>query len=85
MDTNYQPIRYSEIKVDTTINNLAVFAQSKGVSYAQLKEANPWLRSRFLPDKSRKVYYIKIPMKDDLYYTKCKFTTYKKEWVIDKK
>ena len=81
----YQPIRYSEIKVDTTINNLAVFAQSKGVSYAQLKEANPWLRSRFLPDKSRKVYYIKIPMKDDLYYTKRKFTTYKKEWVIDKK
>ena len=81
----YQPIRYSEIKVDTTINNLTVFAQSKGVSYAQLKEANPWLRSRFLPDKSRKVYYIKIPMKDDLYYTKRKFTTYKKEWVIDKK
>ena len=81
----YQPIRYSEIKVDTTINNLAVFAQSKGVSYAQLKEANPWLRSRFLPDKSRKVYYIKIPMKDDLYYTKRKFTTYKKERVNDKK
>lgn len=34
----YQPIRYSEIKIDTTINNLAVFAQSKGVSYAQLKK-----------------------------------------------
>ena len=43
------------------------------------------LSTIFLPDKSRKVYYIKIPMKDDLYYTKRKFTTYKKEWVIDKK
>ena len=81
----YQPIRYTEIRVDTTINNLALFAQSQGISYAQLKEANPWLRTRTMPDKSRKVYYIKIPKKDDLYYTKRKFTAYRKEWVIDKK
>lgn len=81
----YQPIRYTKVKVDTTINNLALFAQSQGVSYAQLKEANPWLRARTLPDKSRKVYYVKIPQKDDLYYTKRKFTAYRKEWVIDKK
>lgn len=81
----YQPIRYTEIRVDTTINNLALFAQSQGISYAQLKESNPWLRTRTMPDKSRKVYYIKIPKKDDLYYTKRKFTAYRKEWVIDKK
>ena len=55
----YQPIEYTLIKVDTTITDLAQFAQSQGISYAQLKEANPWLRSRTMPDKSRKVYYIK--------------------------
>ena len=81
----YQPIRYTEIRVDTTIENLALFAQEHGVSYAQLKEANPWLRARTMPDKSRRVYYIKIPQKEDLYYTKRKFTAYRKEWVIDKK
>lgn len=81
----YQPIEYTLIKVDTTITDLAQFAQSQGISYAQLKEANPWLRSRTMPDKSRKVYYIKIPRKNDLYYTKRKFTAYRKEWVIDKK
>ena len=81
----YQPVRYTEVRVDTTINNLALFAQSQGISYAQLKEANPWLRARTMPDKSRKVYYIKIPQKEDLFYTKRKFTAYRKEWVIDKK
>lgn len=81
----YQPVRYTEVKVDTTINNLALFAQSQGISYAQLKEANPWLRARTMPDKSRKVYYIKIPQKEDLFYTKRKFTAYRKEWVVDKK
>ncbi len=80
----YHPIRYTEVKVDTTIDNLAQWAKNHGISYAQLKEANPWLRSRFLPDKSRKLYRIKIPQKDDLYYTKRKFTIYRKEWVIDK-
>ena len=81
----YQPIGYTLVKVDTTITDLARFAQSQGISYAQLKEANPWLRTRTMPDKSRKVYYLKIPRKDDLYYTKRQFVTYRKEWVIDKK
>ena len=32
-----------------SINNLAQFAESKGITYAQLKDANPWLRdSSFL-------------------------------------
>ena len=81
----YQPIGYSLVKVDTTITDLARFALSQGISYAQLKEANPWLRTRTMPDKSRKVYYLKIPHKDDLYYTKRQFVAYRKEWVIDKK
>lgn len=81
----YQPIGYTLVKVDTTITDLARFAQSQGISYAQLKEANPWLRTRTMPDKSRKVYYLKIPRQDDLYYTKRQFVAYRKEWVIDKK
>ncbi len=79
----YQPIHYTEVKVDSTIDDLAQFAQKHKVSYAQLKEANPWLRTRTLPDKSRRVYYVKIPRKEDLYLSKRDFKTYRKEWVID--
>ena len=81
----YQPIGYTLVKDDTTITDLARFAQSQGISYAQLKEANPWLRNRPMPDKSIKVYYLKIPRQDDLYYTKRQFVAYRKELVIDKK
>ncbi len=79
----YQPIGYTEVKVDSTITDLARFAQEHHITYAQLKEANSWLRNRFLPNKSGRVYRIKIPRKEDLYLSKRPITVYRKEWVID--
>ncbi len=79
----YQPIGYTEVQVDTTITDLARFAQERNISYAQLKEANLWLRNRFLPNKSGRVYRIKIPRKADLYVSKHPLAVYRKEWVID--
>ncbi len=79
----YQPVRYTEVKVDSTIDDLTQFAKKHKISYAQLKEANPWLRTRSLPDKSRRVYMVKIPRQEDLYLSKRKVTVYRKEWVVD--
>lgn len=59
----YEPYRYSTVSVDSTINNMASFANSFGVSYKDLKICNPWLRDAFLRNKDRKVYEIKIPAK----------------------
>lgn len=50
-----------EVKVDTPITNIAAFAKSFGTHYKELKIHNPWLRENKLNNKSRKVYYIKIP------------------------
>ncbi|MCK0131083.1 lytic transglycosylase domain-containing protein [Flavobacteriaceae bacterium F08102] len=50
------------IKVDTAISNIAEFALSQGTYYRELKNLNPWLRQNKLNNKSRKVYYIKIPI-----------------------
>lgn len=50
-----------EVKVDTTINNIASFAKNYGVTYKDLKLVNPWLRETKLNNKSRKEYIIKIP------------------------
>jgi len=52
-----------EVKVDTPITNIALFAKSFGTFYKELKIHNPWLRENKLNNKSRKVYYIKIPEK----------------------
>ena len=79
----YQPIKTRAIEVDTTIENLAEWAQQQGTTYFQLKEFNPWLRARSMPDKSRKKYVLQIPVEQDMYYTPDrKYKSYRKEWVV---
>ena len=56
----YQPLEYTTVKIDTTINNLVDFAKKHGMTYNRLKSLNPWLRSDKLPDASRKTYLLKI-------------------------
>jgi len=57
----YQPIETEEIRVKSSIQNLADFAEKHGVNYKILKLLNPWLRDNYLPNKSNKIYLIKIP------------------------
>ena len=57
----YQAIECKEVRVDTTVSNLADFAQLHGINYKVLKLHNPWLRQAYLPNKSRREYFIKIP------------------------
>ena len=51
------------VKVDTTINNIALFAKKFDTNYKELKLHNPWLRENKLNNNSRKVYYINLPEK----------------------
>jgi len=52
------------VKVDTIITNIALFAKKFGTNYKELKIHNPWLRQNKLNNKSRKMYEIKIPVKE---------------------
>jgi len=58
----YHPIETRRIEVDSSINDLAVFAKSQGVNYKVLKIHNPWLRDRKLDNKLKKKYIIEIPV-----------------------
>ncbi len=49
------------VTVNTSIASLVDFAEENGTTYARLKEANLWLRSDKLPNKSGKTYIIVIP------------------------
>ena len=80
----YQPIETKTVKVTSTIDDLAEWAKRQGVTYKQLKDFNPWLRTRTLPDKSGKLYHVAIPLKSDMYYnSQRKYKTYNPKWVID--
>ncbi len=58
----YEPFRYETVSVDSSISNVADFANGYKVSYKDLKIYNPWLRENFLKNKDRKQYEIKIPI-----------------------
>lgn len=51
------------VKVDSAITNIASFAKKFGTNYKELKLHNAWLRENKLNNKSKKLYYIKIPVK----------------------
>lgn len=57
----YAEMPFDTVGVDTTIDDLAIFAREHGINYMLLKEANPWLRTAKLPNPTAKHYIIRIP------------------------
>ena len=78
----YKPIEFKEVIVTETISDLAAFAQENGITYAQLKDFNSWLRDRNLTinPKKPKEYTILIPTKESLYYDG-KTKVHSKHWI----
>ena len=65
----YQPIvPATKLQIDSSINDLVDFAIRQNITYKQLKDFNPWLRSDKLTNKERKTYNILIPSKQQLLY-----------------
>jgi len=57
----YQPYETKSIQIDSTINDLATWAQERGISYKTLKNHNPWLRDRSITIKSGQSYTLLLP------------------------
>ena len=66
----YKPIAFKEVKVTSSIPDLATFAKQQGLTYAQLKDFNSWLRSTSLTVRSGSSYILQIPTRESLYYKK---------------
>lgn len=79
----YQPIDYDIVEVSTPVENWVNWAKGRGLTYAQLREANPWIRSTKLPNASGKVYMVKVPKQDSLYRSRAGNKVYNKNWVVD--
>lgn len=62
-DQLYKNIPTYTVKVDTSVENFASFAQKYEINYKILKLHNPWLREANLVNKSGKTYNIEIPEK----------------------
>lgn len=79
----YHPIDYDIVEVSTPVESWVNWAKGRGLTYAQLRDANPWIRSTKLPNASGKVYMVKIPKQDSLYRSRAENKVYNKNWVVD--
>lgn len=57
----YDPVTTRQVAVTQSIPDLAAFAKKEGTTYKMLKLLNPWLRSKKLPVRPGKTYYIDLP------------------------
>lgn len=79
----YKPIKTKEVDVTGDIPDFTEFAKKYGISYADLKNFNVWLRDRKLTNPKGKKYSISIPDKDDLYYGKEDIKVHNQVWIIE--
>lgn len=66
-DQLYKNIPTYTVKVDTSVQNFANFAQKYDLNYKILKLHNPWLREANLANARGKMYNIEIPEKGYYY------------------
>ena len=87
-DQLYQPIEYKTVEVTGSVDDWAVWAKNHGITYAQLREHNPWIRSTKLVNettkkRTAKTYQVKIPVKKSLYRSSQGTKVYNKNWIVE--
>lgn len=80
----YQPYEYEVVEVNGPVEDWPQWAKDHGINYRILREHNPWIRSKKLPNKTGKTYKIKIPTKKSMSRSKAGSHLYNKQWVSQK-
>lgn len=79
----YQSVEYKEIEVTGRVDNWSEWAKKYDITFMQLRELNPWIRSKSLTNKGGKTYLVKVPKENELYRSKRDFKAYNKNWVVE--
>lgn len=77
----YKPVDCAEVAVSSDVLDLAAFAKTHGVTYADLKRFNPWLRDRKLLTGG-KTYRLKIPKETEMYYKSPNTVVHDSRWIV---
>ena len=76
----YQPRKYREVKVSGPVESWADWAKAQGISYAVLRDENPWIRSLSLTNKAGKTYTVRVPLPESLSRKKAGHHTFDSRW-----
>ncbi len=70
------------ITIKKPVSSWAAVARKHGLTYMQLREANPWIRDTELPNKGGKSYRVAIPDSTSLHYNPEETRAHNRRWVI---
>ena len=79
----FHHIRTDEVRVSGAVPNWAEWAQERGITFAQLKDFNVWIRGNVLTNRAGKTYIVNIPKKEDLNFDVRKINVHNRRWVVD--
>lgn len=71
------------ISIEGAVASWADVAKEHGLTYLQLHEANPWIRSASMANKSGRPYKVKIPSAEALRYDPLKTKAHDKRWIAE--
>lgn len=80
-DQLYQPREYRTVEVSEPIDDWAAWATKNGSNYREIREHNPWIRAKSLPNKSGKTYVVKIPTDKDRKAGATEPKVFNKAWI----
>lgn len=80
-DQLYMPIECDTIEVKTPLTSWAQWAKDHGTDYMTLRELNPWIRGKSLPNKTGKTYKVAVPKKNALKRSAREITVFNPNWI----
>ena len=79
----YPPIVMSDtIEVNNAMIDFTSIAKQNNLSFMQLRDANPWIRSTTSKNNSRKTYKLLIPTNNSLHYYPQQTKAHSRAWVV---
>ncbi len=80
-DQLYMPVETEVVEVSGPVSDWTAWAADRGISYAQLREENPWIRAKSLTNKAGKTYKVRVPKRESLSRKHQKQKVYNNAWV----
>ena len=78
----YQPVSYKTFTVSGPVADWPQWAKDRGSDYRTLREHNPWIRSKSLPNKTGKTYTVRLPEAGKHKISNRKISVYNPDWVV---
>jgi len=80
----YQPRKVTEVRVDGPVESWAEWARKRGITYADLRDENPWIRAPKLTNKAGKTYVVRVPVAKSLRRSTGGDSVYDSRWLGEK-